>query len=286
MIGFQAPLALAFAAGMVATVNPCGFAMLPAYLSYFLGVDDKEGGSPTAGVVRAVRVGLAVSAGFLALFAVIGAIVEWSALRILQYTPWISIVIGLALVALGIAMLRGFELTLRLPRLQRGGSDDTDRSMFVFGVSYATVSLGCTLPTFLSWVSGTTKRESALSGIAAFGAYAVGTTLVLLTLTVSLALARRSLVTFLRRSQQYVNRVAGAIVAIAGAYVAYYGWYELRTLHGDSVPSGPVDVVTGWSDDVQGFIRDAGPTRVGLLLALLLAGILTVTIGVRSTRAR
>ena len=26
----EAPIALAFAAGMVATVNPCGFAMLPA----------------------------------------------------------------------------------------------------------------------------------------------------------------------------------------------------------------------------------------------------------------
>ncbi|MFN7150094.1 MAG: cytochrome C biosynthesis protein, partial [Microthrixaceae bacterium] len=24
---------------MVATVNPCGFAMLPAYLSYFLGLE-------------------------------------------------------------------------------------------------------------------------------------------------------------------------------------------------------------------------------------------------------
>ena len=31
----DAPLALAFSAGLVATVNPCGFAMLPAYLSYF-----------------------------------------------------------------------------------------------------------------------------------------------------------------------------------------------------------------------------------------------------------
>ena len=31
--------AYAFTAGMVATVNPCGFAMLPAYLSYFLGIE-------------------------------------------------------------------------------------------------------------------------------------------------------------------------------------------------------------------------------------------------------
>ncbi|HSJ36530.1 MAG TPA: hypothetical protein VLB85_15900, partial [Acidimicrobiia bacterium] len=30
-------LTTAFAAGMISTVNPCGFAMLPAYLGYFLG---------------------------------------------------------------------------------------------------------------------------------------------------------------------------------------------------------------------------------------------------------
>ncbi len=34
----EAPIALAFAAGLVATVNPCGFAMLPAYLAYFMGM--------------------------------------------------------------------------------------------------------------------------------------------------------------------------------------------------------------------------------------------------------
>ena len=34
----------AFAAGMLATLNPCGFTLLPAYLSYYLGrADDEEG---------------------------------------------------------------------------------------------------------------------------------------------------------------------------------------------------------------------------------------------------
>jgi len=36
-------IALAFTTGMLATVNPCGFAMLPAYLSYFLGVESADG---------------------------------------------------------------------------------------------------------------------------------------------------------------------------------------------------------------------------------------------------
>ena len=62
--------------GMVATVNPCGFAMLPAYLSYFLGLEDSEAEVPQASVAQAVQVACAVAAGFLAVFALAGAAVE------------------------------------------------------------------------------------------------------------------------------------------------------------------------------------------------------------------
>ncbi|MGD9755164.1 MAG: cytochrome c biogenesis protein CcdA, partial [Acidimicrobiia bacterium] len=52
-----APLALAFAAGMLATVNPCGFAMLPAYLSYFVGLeDDPSAAGADRTVLRSVAV--------------------------------------------------------------------------------------------------------------------------------------------------------------------------------------------------------------------------------------
>ena len=50
----DAPIGLAFAAGLVATVNPCGFAMLPAYLSYFMGLDGA--GADAADVPQAAAV--------------------------------------------------------------------------------------------------------------------------------------------------------------------------------------------------------------------------------------
>src|SRR5690606_41075221 len=61
----------------------------------------------------------------------------------LPILPWVSIVIGLALAVLGLAMLAGYEPSVRLPRLDRGGRERTVRSMFVFGVSYAITSIGC-----------------------------------------------------------------------------------------------------------------------------------------------
>ncbi|MGH2669170.1 MAG: cytochrome c biogenesis CcdA family protein, partial [bacterium] len=60
----DAPLALGFAAGMVAAFNPCGFAMLPAYVSWFLGLETNEGQQPAqAGVFRSLAVGASVSVG-------------------------------------------------------------------------------------------------------------------------------------------------------------------------------------------------------------------------------
>jgi cytochrome c biogenesis protein CcdA len=38
------PVGLAFGAGMIAAVNPCGFAMLPAYLSLYLGAEESDFG--------------------------------------------------------------------------------------------------------------------------------------------------------------------------------------------------------------------------------------------------
>jgi cytochrome c-type biogenesis protein len=272
--------------GMVATVNPCGFAMLPAYLSYFLGLDSESGPErPGARLAQAARVGLAVSAGFLAVFAGAGTLVEVADIRVAAYTPWISIVIGLGLLVLGIAMVAGFELVVRLPKLERGGRARTVPSMFVFGVSYAIASIGCSLPIFLTAVAGTTRRESFADGLAVFAVYAAGMALVLVALTVAMALARTSLLRFLRSAQPYVNRVAGGLVALAGAYVTYYGTLELRTYHarGSSVPSsGITDRVTGWSYDVANWVDRFGAVRLGLVLALAL-----VAVGLASaTRAR
>ena len=269
--------------GMVATVNPCGFAMLPAYLSYFLGIEGEEAARAEAGVGQAIRVALAVAAGFLAVFAVVGTIVELTSLPVYENLPWISIVIGVALFALGTAMLFGFEPSVRLPRLDRGGRERTVRSMFVFGVSYAIASVGCALPLFLVVVAGTISSDSLVEGLGAFVVYGLGMTLVLLALTVAVAVARTSIVRFLRGAQPYVGRVSGGLVALAGAYVAHYGWLEVRLGRtGAADGSNVTDTVYDWSDRVADWIDRVGAVRIAVVVVILLAGTLAA---VRATRS-
>jgi cytochrome c biogenesis protein CcdA len=277
----DAPLAFAFGTGMVATVNPCGFAMLPAYLSFFLG---SEGGGRDvrATVQRSLRVGLSVSLGFLTVFGAVGLAIYHLSASVDRWTPWATLVIGVVLIVLGLAMLRGWEPVLNLPKLQRGGRDRTDGSMFLFGVSYAIASISCALPLFTSAVAGTFRQSNLVSSLAVFLAYALGMTLVLLALTVSLGMARQGIVRWLRKALPYINRVSGVLMILAGAYLAHYGWYEQRVRDGHLGRSSVVDRVTGWSDGVQRWVNDMGPTRVGLLLALGLLFVLVATFGLRA----
>ena len=67
----SAPVILAFTAGMVAAFNPCGFAMLPAYMGLYMGSadDDAQQRSLLGGLGKAVLIGGTVTAGFIVLFA-------------------------------------------------------------------------------------------------------------------------------------------------------------------------------------------------------------------------
>lgn len=182
--------------------------------------------------MRALKVSAALTGGFVAVFGLFGLVVTPFALSIEEHLPWITIIIGLGLFVLGITLLRGREIILRIPKLQKGGRDGSLSSMFLFGVSYATASLSCTIGPFLAVTTSTFRSSSLLAGITVFFAYALGMGLVISILTVALALAKTSVVRRFQQLLPMINRFAGALLIVAGAYVAYYGWYEIRILKG------------------------------------------------------
>lgn len=145
----DAPLAFAFAAGTVAAFNSCGFAMLPAYLSFFVtGADAGPSDGTTDGtngrrspVARALLVTAAMTVGFVAVFGLAGLAIEGASVAVGDWAPWVTLVIGIVMVPLGLAMAAGRDIKVTLPRLQRGGRDGGLASMALFGASYATVSL-------------------------------------------------------------------------------------------------------------------------------------------------
>lgn len=262
------PFALAIGAGMVATVNPCGFAMLPAYLGFFVGTDD--GGSRTLRdrVARALVVSAAMTVGFVTVFGIVGLLVQTVAQSIDDHLSKVTVGIGILLVLLGLWLLAGHELRINGPKLQRGGRDRTFLSMYLFGVSYATASLSCTLGPFLVALTPTFRHSGTASGLVAFIAYALGMGIVVASATVALAGAQQTWITRLRNVGPIINRVSGALLMLAGAYVAWYGYWELQGNFGaDPIVDGAAKVQTWLTERVSDLPR--WPLAIGLVLVTL-----------------
>ena len=111
--GLAAPLGFAFAVGAASAVNPCGFAMLPAYLGLYLGDTENvsERAHPLSRLRKALVVGGTVTAGFVVLFGSAGLVIGLGARAfIVDVLPWLGLVIGVVLALLGSWMLGGGKL--------------------------------------------------------------------------------------------------------------------------------------------------------------------------------
>jgi cytochrome c-type biogenesis protein len=268
-------MGLAFGAGLLAAANPCGFALLPVYLSLFI-LDQQP--SRLAAVGRALRATAAMTAGFTAVFAAFGLAVAPVAGSVQHYLPWFTVALGLLVVAAGAWTITGHPLPGMLPRRSRRRRrrpkaepvTDSLPSMAGFGASYAVASLGCTIAPFLAVVVTSLRAGSATEGIVLFVAYAAGMGLVVSTAAVAVALSRVGLLQQVRRAGRVMARMAGVLLVVAGGYVAWYGAWELRVLHTgagtDPVIGAAGRLQRGLAEAIQGV---GGWGFLTLLLALL-----------------
>jgi cytochrome c-type biogenesis protein len=278
-------LALALTSGALAAFNPCGFALLPAYLASFVASDSSDRPA-SARILRAARVGALVTAGFLVVFGVIGFVFQGLGSTLRTALPIITGVIGVGLVGLGIAMLFGYQPKFAVPTVQTDTSAKDSKAMFLYGVSYATVSLGCTLPLFLVHVVRNLQREGVASGVVSYGAYAAGMGLVVVTLTIAVALAQQGFVRNMRRVLPFVNRASAVLLILAGSYVAYYGWFEWQQERSGVVTRGGglADWMFRQSGNLQTFVQE----RSGLLvlLAVVVIGVIAAAVVLKPSSHR
>lgn len=245
------PLGYAFGAGVVSAVNPCGFAMLPAYLGLYLGLgagakrgpEDRAnpvaaqsrdvaprrastGRSRAAALRRAITVAALVSAGFILLFGGIGIALSAGAGALARAFPWAGLSVGIALIATGSWLMNGGSLpsgiagraAARVGAMRRIGPV----GYFAFGIAYGIASLGCTLPVFLTVVAAGTTAGSIAGAALQFVLYGAGMGVVVLLLTLSMALFRGALVSRLRSALRYVEPAMIALLFLAGSYLVYY----------------------------------------------------------------
>lgn len=259
--------AYSFVLGVLAAVNPCGFVLLPTYLVYYLGEETALDSTRTVAVARALRVGTAVSAGFVSLFVVVGVISRLFTDAIEQNAKYASLVIGLGLLGMGIAMIAGWKPRIITPNLATERTR-TVRSMFMFGLAYAVASIGCTIGFLTTVILGSVGRFGFASGVLSVVLYGLGMGLLVTSLTVAIALAKTGFVRFLRRGLRWFDTASGILVTLTGAYLTWYWWGAITERGGDSV----ISRVDGWQSLIASFLQGLGAWRLGVILVAVTGG--------------
>ncbi len=226
------PFGYAFGAGMVTTVSPCGIAMLPVYVSLYLGAE-KEGFRTKSSLrrgARALAMSGVVTLGFVVFFGIMGAILSLGGQFLIAFIPWAAVVIGVALVLLGIYLLLGGQfytnLLARLAgRLGKNGNLGI-KGFLIFGIAYGIAALSCTLPVFLAVVGSALAMKGFISGSLQFVSFALGMGFVIAIVTIGSTLFKETVNRWLRRLVPVVARLSGLLLIFAGGYIIYF-WFKV-----------------------------------------------------------
>nr|WP_290668433.1 cytochrome c biogenesis protein CcdA [Ardenticatena sp.] len=221
-------LAFAFTAGMLATINPCGWAMLPSFVAYYLGTDDTNFATqPThTRIIEGIRTGVLITLGFLTVFTLMGSIITFGLRFLVRYLPLSSVGIGVLLTLLGVWLLLGGNLPFTFPTFTPEKAR-SPKAMYLFGLAYGLVSLSCTLPIFLAVVGVSLPQNTWVNVLVTFAVYGSGMAFVLTSLAISLALFKQGIAKRTRHLLPYVHRIGASLLVLAGLYLI---WYQGRYL--------------------------------------------------------
>lgn len=226
------PVGYAFGAGMVSAVNPCGFFMLPVYMTLYLGAEDGDFLEQTvfSRILKATWVAIVVTAGFGLLFGLVGVVVSAGGYYLMGVMPWFAVAVGAILVFLSIWMMMGksvsLPIALKLVDMVGDLRQMNSWGFFIFGLAFGATSLGCTLPIFLAVVGSSVTAGNFFTGFLQFISYVLGMGLVMHSLTMGIAVVKKQFVLgVMRRVVPYIHKISALFLLTAGSYIIYY-WFS------------------------------------------------------------
>jgi hypothetical protein len=210
----------------------------------------------------------------VAVFGLFGVAAAPFAVALQRQLPVLTVVVGVALLATGAWRLAGRSLTLPL-LTRRGRSPGTSwGSQVGYGATFALASLSCTAAPFLAVTASAIGAGGPVAVVTTYLAYAAGMGAVVGVLALASATASVGMAARMRRTGPYVARVSGALLVLAGAYVAWYGWFELRVLAGATAADPVVEAATGVQAAVARAVAAVGAPALAVV-ALAVAAVLT-----------
>ncbi len=218
---FPLPMLLEFSflAGTVSFFAPCAFALFPGYAAFYLGLEEEKKEHPaTLGVMAAL--------GVITFFVLLSLIIVIVGKTITQYLRYLAPTIGVIIVILGIILFAGY--TFKTSLIQRGldklKSKETrsKRNIYLFGVGYGAVSIGCTLPLLFAMIIVPLTTGKILNVFLSLLVYSIAMSVLMVFVTYLVAWSENSLIKKMVKSTGTIKKLSGLVLIIIGAYLIYY----------------------------------------------------------------
>ena len=214
---------VAVGAGLVTFVSPCGIAMLPAYVSYYIGREDQEK-NVREDFFNGLKNGSFVSLGLISIFMLIGAIIVYLGNFIKAYIPIFTMVVGFFLILVGFFMLFNKKFSLSLPfhlQFKRKINNNFLR-FYTFGIGYGLAVMSCTLPVFLAIIISALSTGSILDGIIIFLLYSISAAVGVVGISIITAMSKVTIMKHFTKIFPYIRIITAVVIIVVGSYIIYY----------------------------------------------------------------
>ncbi len=215
---------IALAAGLVAFLSPCVLPLAPGYVSYMTGLSGAELAEPGRSNKRVLLGSIGFVLGFSLVFVSFGALFGGLGAALLQYADIINRVLGVLIIAMGLAfmgVIPGLQREWRIHRMPTWGVAGAPLLGIVFGLGWTP----CIGPTLTAVQSLAFTEASAARGALLAAFYCVGLGLPFIALALFFTRTAGA-IAFIKRHYEWVMRIGGGMLVLVGLLLVSGLWTQ------------------------------------------------------------
>jgi len=212
-------LTFAFVAGASAFLSPCGYPMLPGYISYYMGTELPS--------IKALYTGVTCTLGLITTFSIIGAVASilGNIINLLgniinPYIPLLELLAGVTTVLFGVSML--FDINIPFTPALKAPKRKGFIGIYLYGIIYGLATLGCSAPIFFATLFWAIAQSGPINGLITFLVYSLGMGVPLITTTILVSLVKKKIIKRLTKLTPKIQQFSGIILVFIGVYLIYY----------------------------------------------------------------
>ena len=204
-----------FLEGIASFISPCILPMLPIYISYFIGEDDKN-------TKKALKNASGFVLGFTIVFLILSIFASQIGSVISDNIKYIKFIFGILIIIFGLNYIEVFNIKFlnKSKEMKMDGKNLNFIKALLFGIIFSiswTPCIGTFLSSALLLIA---KEQNILKGIILMVLYSIGLGIPFL-ISVVLIEKLKEMFNFIKKHYNVIKKISGIILIIMGIYTMF-----------------------------------------------------------------